>query len=276
MPVSVDKAREYVFTNGCLWERALFSYLFDDGLLDRIHQCLLCYKNLDGGWGHGLELDARAPQSHPAALEYLLTVIRDFDLPVGVLFDGTALWLEQQRNEDGSLRNPPELFDYPLAPWWREWGGQKQPDSIVGNLTKLGLVTPSLADTTRQWAQANHTLDSIKANEWLFMAYHAFDYFMNVDDFPNVEGYRAAVIENIAACAEKAPEKQHFVLFHFAPTPDSVVAQALPESLLERFLHTLETTQRDDGGWSDEHNLKHWQPITTIHVLYTLKRYGRL
>lgn len=276
MSVSVRKARDFVFSNGALWERELYRALFDYGPMEHLHQCLLCYKNLDGGWGHGLEHDLKTPDSHPAALEYLLTVIRDFDLPVGSLLEGAPQWLEQNQQEDGSLKNPDSLRDYPAAPWWVEWGGQTMPDSIVGNLTRLGLVTPSLAATTQQWVQANHSLEKIRANSWLFMAYHAYDYFMNVDDFPEIEMWRQAVIQNIVDCASKAPEKQYYTLFAFAPAPDSPVARALPAGLLDRFLDHLQDTQRADGGWDDEHNMPHWQPVVTIGILHTLRSYGRL
>lgn len=275
MAVSVRKARDFVFDSGTLWERALFSYCFEGGPLARVHQTLLCYKNPDGGWGHGLEHDLKVPDSNPLALEYLLTVIRDFALPVGDLLVDTPQWLEQQRQPDGALINPPTLREYPLAPWWAEWGGQTMPDSIVGNLTRLGLVTESLADSTRRWVQAHHSLDSIRANTWLFMAYHAYDYFMNVPDFPDGTAYRQAVIQNIVDCAVQAPEAQYYSLFAFAPTPDSAVARALPPGLIERFLDVLQATQRDDGGWNDQHELRQWQPITTMHVLITLRRYGR-
>ena len=169
-----------------LWERALFSWRFDDGPLEQLQRCLLCYKNADGGWGHGLEQDLKAPLSHPAALEYLLGVLRYHDIPVGALLDGTVAWLERQQLPDGSLRNPTELGKWPLAPWWTEWGGQKAPDSIVGNLHALGLATPRLLNATRHWAEQHHSVEGIRSNDWLFMTYHAFDYFMNIDDFPQL------------------------------------------------------------------------------------------
>lgn len=276
MTVSIRKARDYVFNSGTLWERAMFSYLFDDGPLARVHQCLLCYKNPDNGWGHGLEHDLKVPDSHPAALEYLLGVLRDFEIPAGNLLDGTPEWVARNQNADGSLKNPPTLKDYPIAPWWAEWGGQTAPDSIVGNLTRMGLVTPALAETTRRWVQANHSLEKIRANEWLFMAYHAYDYFMHVSDFPDIEQYRQAVIDNIVACATKMPEEQYYSFFAFAPTSDSPVARALPGGLLDKILDYLQATQRDDGGWSDQHNMPVWQPAVTMRVLYGLRRYGRI
>lgn len=276
MGVSIRKARDYVFGSGALWERALFSYLFDDGPLARVHQCLLCYKNPDGGWGHGLEHDLRVPDSHPAALEYLLGVLRDFEIPAGDLLAGTPEWVERHQNADGSLQNPSTLTDYPLAPWWAEWGGQTMPDSIVGNLTRMGLVTPALAESTRRWVQNHHSLDSIRANEWLFMNYHAYDYFMHVSDFPDVEAYRQAVIENIVTCASKMPEAQYYSFFTFAPGAESPAVRALPDGLLNRMLDYLEATQRDDGGWNDQHDMPAWQPAVTMTVLTVLRRYGRI
>lgn len=276
MSISIKKARDFVYENGVLWERAAFAYLFDGGPLERVHQCLLCYKNPDGGWAHGLEHDIKTPESHPAALEYILgALVRDLDLPAGDLFSGSAAWVEAVRRDDGSLGNPPALLDYPLAPWWREWGGQSAPDSITGHLTRLGLVTPGLAQSTRAWAQTNLTLDKIQANEWLFMAYHAYDYFMNVNDFPGVEQYRQATINNIATCAAAMPETQFYSLMQFAGSPQSAVAQAIPQ-IVSRALDYLTSTQRDDGGWDDQHNMKHWQPSVTLIVLRALLRHGLL
>lgn len=274
MAVDLKKARDFVYGNGVLWERALFAYLFEDGSVTRLYACLHPYRNDDGGWGHGLEHDAKTPDSHPLALEYILGIFtRDIMIPAADLFDGAAAWCEANRSADGSLTNPASFFDYPHAPWWNA-GGQTMPDSITGNLTKLGKVTPGLATSTRAWVQRNLTLEHIRANEWLFMAYHAYDYYMNVDDFPDVEQYRAATVENIRTCAKNAPEKQWPVLLNFAP-PNGRVASAMP-TLVTRSLDYLMASQRDDGGWSDEHDLIHWQPMTTITALHQLQRHGRI
>lgn len=275
MAVDLRKARDFVYANGTLFERALYAWLFEDGSVERVRQNLLCYKNPDGGWGHALEHDIRCPDSHPLALEYLLWIIVYTGLPPGDLLDGTPQWVEASRAEDRSLRNPPATLDYPHAPWWGE-GGQTMPDSITGNLMRLGLCTDSLAASTRAWVQANLTLDKIRANEWLFMAYHAHDYFLAVNDFPDLQAHRTATIENILACAQQAPEKQYYTLLRFAPQPDSPVAQAAPPGLLERYLDYLMEAQQDDGGWNDEHGLPQWRPPVTIDVLLALRRYGRL
>ena len=275
MTFDPEKARDFVYRNGTLLERALFAWLFEGGCLERLRQIILCYKNPDGGFGHGLEHDLKAPPSNPLALEYLLGLMKHAGLPAGSIFAGTSAWVEAQMDERGDLRNPPETRQYPLAPWWQEPGGQTMPDSIVGNLMRLGAATPSLVEKTKAWALAHYKLETIQENEWLFMAYHAFDFFFAVDDLPELQRFRQATVDNIVACAESAPESQYDSLFVFAPTPDSMIARALPDGLLDRFLEVLSNAQQEEGHWLDQHNLPQWYPMTTINVLLALKRYGR-
>jgi hypothetical protein len=273
--ISLKKARDFVYGNGQLWERALFAYLFQEGPLEHVHRCLLCYRNPDGGYGHAMEHDIRVPYSHPLALEFLLSILRDTGLPAGELVDGAAHWVERNREEDGSLTNPPALLEYPRAPWW-ENGGQTAPDAITGHLARLGKATPDLLESTSRWVQANLTPEKIRANDWLFMAYHGHDYFFNIDDFPDLDAHRQATMENIIACAQNASEKQYYTLFQFATTPDSPVARAMPPQVIERFLDTLYASQRDDGGWDDENGLSQWRPYVTIITLLALRRYERI
>lgn len=275
MPVSLDKARDFVYANGLLWEQALFSYLFDGGSIERLYQCLLCYKNADGGWGHGLEHDIKCPDSHPLALEFLLTMGRDMNLALTEVLIGTVDWVESNRNEDGSLKNPDSLHKYPHAPWWSS-GGQSAPDSITGNLIKQGICSASLAASTSIWAKSNLTLGHIQANDWLFMAYHAHDYYLNLEDTPENRPFIEATIDNIIKCAQNTTEKNYFTLFQFASSPDTRVAQAMSKDMLNEFLDDLVSSRREDGGWSDEHGLKHWRPYHTIFTLSVLRNYGRL
>lgn len=275
MMVSVDKARQFVYVHGTLFERALFDYLFDGGSAQRVEQIIACYKNPDNGFGHGFEHDLKAPHSNPVALEYLLTVLKYTGVPAGNLLNGTEIWLEANMNSDGSLKNLPEIMNYPIAPWWQEWGGQTAPDSIVGNLIRFGRSTPVLIQKTYQWALENWSIEKIRANEWLFMIYHADDYFFNIGDFPNLEAYRSAIIDNIITVAKTAPENQYYSFLQFAPSPDSAVAQAEPE-FVGRVLDYLASAQQEDGSWLDQHGIVHWLPIVTINVLLGLKRYGRL
>lgn len=273
MTIDLKRARDFVYGNGVLWERDLFAYQFQGGAIDRLQRSLGCYQNADGGYGNAMEHDIRCPNSHPLALEYLLTVMVQHDLPAGHLLDGVAAWVERSRQEDGSLANPPEVLDYPHAPWWNG-GGQTMPDSIVGNLAKYGHASADMLQSTTGWAQQNLTPDHIQANEWLFMAYHAYDWSFGAD-FPDAESYRAAAVANIVDCTLKIPEDQYYSLLRFVPTPESPVARALPPEFLARVLDYLEGAQQDDGGWRDQHGLPVWYPIVTMNNLYGLRQHGR-
>jgi hypothetical protein len=283
MPVDFLKARDFIYRNGVLWERALFGHLFEGRAVEPVQRALLAYKNSDNGFGNGLEHDLKAPDSNTAAVEFLLMVLARTGIATGDLLDGAVHWLEMHRNDDGSFWSPAAISEYPIMPWWKEWGGQPAPDSITGNLIAvLGNLAnhshmhPALQETTRAWAEANLTVEKIHSVDWLFMNYHAYDYFFNDYDFPNVEEYQEATIVNILRCAEQAPDKQHYVFFNFAPTPHSPVALATDEALIQRFLDTLENSQQEDGGWRDEHGLAQWFPWVTICNLLTLRAYGRL
>jgi hypothetical protein len=108
------------------------------------------------------------------------------------------------------------------------------------------------------------------------MNYHAYDYFMNTDDFPDVETYRQATIENIIACAQKAPENQYGAIFAYCRKHDLPITQQFPPALLEKALDYLEANQQDDGGWHDEHDLPQRYAYTVLNNLQTLRRFGRL
>lgn len=274
MPVDYWKARHFVYEKGTLAERAIFAYLFEDGSIERVHQCLKCYKNPDDGFGHGFEHDIRYPGSHPLALEFMLGVLAYTDIPTGDLLDGAVEWLLDNQAEDGSLINPPELTQYPYAPWW-DAGGQTIPASITGNLIQLTDAEEDLFTLSHEWVEKNLTVDKIRGEQWLFMMYHAYDYFMNVASFPGVQMYRDVTLDHTIELAENVDARQHYTLLMFAPGPDSPLYERAPQ-LVDRILDSLIKQQRDDGSWVDQHDILHWSPWWTIVVLLAMVRYRRL
>ena len=106
MPIDIDKARDFVYRQGTVFERALFAWLFDDGDLAHLHATIRAYENPDGGFGHGFEHDLKAPQSNPLALEYLLGVMKHAGIPPGDVLDGAARWVEanMERQDSCAIR----------------------------------------------------------------------------------------------------------------------------------------------------------------------------
>lgn len=273
MTPNLKAARDYIYSKGTLWERALYAYHFEGGSLARLYACLVAYQNEDGGYGNAFEHDIRCPDSHPLALEFLLTVLRIGAIPTGDLLAGTAGWLERQLLPDGSLRNPKAVLDYPHAPWWGG-GGQEVPLAIVGNLHRQGFSTPTLLEAAARWAEENMSVSQILTNEWLFMCYRPYEYYFAIPETGAVAECRAATLENIVTLAKTMPSEQMYSLFFLATDPDSPAARALPERLLKDSLERLFESQQEDGCWHDQHGLVHWYPYTTLCVLLTLRRFG--
>ncbi|MHB1394286.1 MAG: hypothetical protein ACYCYE_14685 [Clostridia bacterium] len=112
--------------------------------------------------------------------------------------------------------------------------------------------------------------------KWLFMAYHAFDYYSNIGESEETIGAESAMAANIIECVESAKESQYHTLFHFIKSPDDKLAKLIPNSYVGKFLDYLQAAQREDGGWNDEHGLEYWQPYITIEILCALRNFGRI
>ena len=63
--VSYERAREFVYATARVLEQRLFATLFEGAPATGVVDSLRAYRNEDGGFGHGLEPDARAPASQP-------------------------------------------------------------------------------------------------------------------------------------------------------------------------------------------------------------------
>lgn len=277
MAVDLKAARDFVYQNGSLWERALFAHLFQGGSVERVYDCIRPYKNPDNGFGHGFEPDARCPDSNPIALEFLLSMMTTFGIPAGNLLDGTAAWVESVQNEDGTLRNPPSLFDYPLAPWWAGDGGQTIPDSIVGNLGTLECETEKLTEITMKWADQHLTEKEIDSIDWLFMMYHPYDFYLGISSsrHPDYQKRSDITAVKLRALIEIAKPEQYYHVLRFIPGEVWNDYVRLPYATLTRILDHLENAQQSDGSWHDEHSLPYWYPYTTILVLNGLKHNRR-
>lgn len=275
MGINFKAARDFVHANGTLLERRLFDYHFQGGSLASVHKALAAYQNADGGYGNALEHDLRCPDSNPLALEYLLNILVDAQMEPGSLLDGAAAWVEANRAEDGSLLNSSAVFDYPHAPWWDEMGGQRLPTSLVGNLNRFGKATPDLMASTTRWAEANMSLEKICAEQWLFMLYHPYDFYVSRPASPELADLQTATVERIVELSAGLAENQYYSLLRYLPGPDDPVAKALPPEQLTHVLDVLAAAQQPDGSWLDQHGLAHWYPMVTIGVLHGLKRFGR-
>src|SRR5215210_221461 len=70
-------ARSFMAAHARLLDRRRFDLLFGGGEPEPVLAALRGYRNGDGGYGHGLEPDLRAPESQPAAALHAFEVFAE-------------------------------------------------------------------------------------------------------------------------------------------------------------------------------------------------------
>jgi hypothetical protein len=286
MSLSLDRAREFVYQHGVLWERALFAYLFEGGPRERVIRCLALYQNEDGGWAHALEHDIRTPASHAVAAEYALGVMAEYGLAEPDLVARTAAWCEANQAETGEFPLGESFHRYPRAVWWQEMTVYP-PDAITGRLAALGAASapgrgggrpadttvvhprPRLRERTARWVAQNLTQDELRGldtESWRYRLYHYADYFLNIEA-PDAPAWREAIVAKVVELARAQPDGESALGFGWAT---SLPAGAIPAELIAKRRAALAAGQTEDGGWPDPHGLPQWRPMHTIWALKTL------
>src|SRR5271167_2348863 len=88
-----DAATAFIAANARVLDRRRFQRMFVDGAAEPVRDAVAAYRNDDGGFGHGLEPDCRAPGSQPAAAEMALRVLDEADAWDEDLVRGACDWL---------------------------------------------------------------------------------------------------------------------------------------------------------------------------------------
>ena len=71
----IKKIKEFIFKNGRLLERNLFSFFFENGSKDAVIKAIVAYQNLDGGFGNGIEPDILCPDSTAIGAETAMYIL---------------------------------------------------------------------------------------------------------------------------------------------------------------------------------------------------------
>jgi len=151
-----NAAAAFVAANARVLDRRRFQRLFEDGPVlgsAPVRDAVAAYRNDDGGFGHALEPDCRAPGSQPAAAEMALRVLDEADAWDEDLVRGACDWLMAAAPaEGGAAFVEPTLAGWPHAPWWVPEEGH--PASLIatgmiaGTLHARGVSHPWLDGAT--------------------------------------------------------------------------------------------------------------------------------
>jgi len=301
-----NAAAAFVAANARVLDRRRFQRLFEDGPVlgsAPVRDAVAAYRNDDGGFGHALEPDCRAPGSQPAATEMALRVMDEADAWDEDLVRGACDWLMAVAPAEGGAAfveaNPRSLADWPHAPWWVPEEGH--PASLIatgmiaGTLHARGVSHLWLDGATEVmwnrigalcWPGGTNPPGPPLAEPSGYEMFGVLRFLQHVPDRDRaLEAFGRVgplIIErNLVALDPEAPGEVHGVL-DFAPEPDSLARSLFDDVTVKAHLDHLAHAQRDDGGWT--FNWLAWSPAAeldwrgflTVDALRVLRANGRL
>src|ERR1700757_672029 len=114
-------ATAFVAANARVLDQRRFQRLFEDGPAAPVRDAVAAYRNDDGGFGHALEPDCRAPGSQPAAAAMALRIMDETGAWDENLVRGACDWLAAVAPAEGGAAfveaGPLGLDGWPPAPW---------------------------------------------------------------------------------------------------------------------------------------------------------------
>ncbi len=296
MSIDLDAAASFLTRHGRLLDRRRYEYLCAGGAPEAVLAAVDGYRNSDGGYGWGLELDLRAPESQPGgalhAFEVFAELGPDTTTPRAVqLCD----WLETITLPDGGLPFALPVADgRGSAPFWVE------ADPTTSTLHSTAFVTSAaLRVAAHDPAVANHpwtgrAVDYCLAEiDRLDTAPHAIALSFVVQFLDALSATRPVAAElldrlrpffpddGVVPVAGGSPGEVLRPL-DFSPLPDRPSRRLFRPEVIEVELDRLEADQHDDGGWavdfasySPAAELE-WRGYATVGAIATLLAGGRL
>jgi len=282
-----DAAAAFIAANARVIDRRRFERLFGDGAARPVRDAVAAYRNDDGGFGHALEPDCRAPGSQSLAVEMALRIMDETDAWDEALVRGACDWLAAAAPpEGGAAFVEPTLADWPHAPWWVAEEGH--PASVIataliaGTLHARGVSHPWLDRAT----ELTWTLIDGLADPGPYDMRAVFSFLQRVPDRDRareVFGRVGPLIldRKLVTLDPDAPGEAHFPL-DFAPEPDSLARELFGEATIKANVDHLARAQLEDGGWTfnwlawSPAAEREWRGFLTVDALRLLRANGYL
>jgi hypothetical protein len=283
-------ARGFMAGHARLLDRRRFELLFDGADAEPVLAALSAYRNADGGYGHGLEPDLRAPESQPAAAFHAFEVLADV-APVTTP-DAVELcdWLDAVSLPDGGLP-----FALPIedprgsAPFWAQADPRAfslQITAIVAaHANRVAAHDPGVAGHPWLARATSRCLAAIDALQVAPAAYELAFAVRFLDAVHDRDGAAAGLLERLGEFVPRdgrlrvtgglADEALRPV--DLAPEPGRPARTLLDEAAVAADLERLAAEQDEDGGWSVDFQsyspaaALEWRGYATVRALSILR-----
>ncbi|HEY6738688.1 MAG TPA: hypothetical protein VI076_07535 [Actinopolymorphaceae bacterium] len=286
-----NAARTFLLTHARILERRLAEIYLDGSTdVEPVRHALEAYRNADGGFGHGLESDALAPQSQPLAVDAAFAVLDDLAAHTKATFAdavaATIPFLQSVSAADGGL--PIVLPSVARSPRAAHWGDGVFPPAlnptagIVARARLLGPPHPWLEDASEFCRRALATPEAVQD------AHTALCVLRFLETSPDrawADGLYDELGGRLTGLRLFQPmpgEGYGLTPLDFAPTPDSPRRRFFTSESVEAHLDALAQAQQDDGGWPvtweppGPSAVAAWRGVRTLEALRVLRAYGRI
>jgi hypothetical protein len=287
---AVTAARRFMAGHARLLDRRRFALLFEDAGPEPVLAALRAYRNDDGGYGHGLEPDLRAPQSQPVAAFHAFEVFADLAPVTTPEAAELCDWLATIALPGGGLPFALPIEDASAcAPFWAQADPQAfslQITAIVAaHANRVAAHDPAvaghpwLARATSCCLAAIDALEAAPAPHELAFAMRFLDAVYDRD--PAAPGLLARLGEYVPADGRLhvvggLPDETLHPL-DLAPEPGRPARTIVDEAAVAADLERLAAEQGEDGGWSVDFQsyspagALEWRGYATVRALSVLR-----
>lgn len=288
-------ARSFMAGHARVLDRRRFELLFDGADAEPVLAALNAYRNPDGGYGHGLEPDLRAPESQPGAAWHAFEVFADIAPVTAPQAAELCDWLDAIALPDGGLPFALPIEDPSgCAPFWAQADSQAfslQITSIVAAYAnRVAAHDPAVAG--HPWL-ARATSCCLAAIDALEAAPGAYVLAFAVRLLDAVHGRDRAAPGLLTRLGEYVPSDGRLRVvgglpderlrpLDLAPEPDRPARALLDEAVVASDLERLAAEQDADGGWSVDFQsyspaaALEWRGYATVRALSILRRNGMI
>lgn len=278
-------AHHFMQREARLLERHRFAYHLESGPVAPVRAALEPYRNVDGGYGNGLDPDLRGHSSQPQCVEVALRVLDELgDITRETAAHIATYLVSITKPEGGVPAVLPTVRHTEAAPWWRQserFPGSLNPTAAIVALLHKQHITHSWRDhaTAFCWnriARLKWT-DPLEAKAVCAFLHHVPDRRRAQQEMLRIAPMMRAVIE----VDPTATGDLHTPLY-LAPHPGHIALQLFDDTDIHAHLDALVAAQCSDGGWPITWESwsvvaeAEWRGIRTLASLLTLRAYGRL
>ena len=277
--MNLDAARTFLHANGRVLERRRFAHLIDGGPKEPVLDAIRAFRNDDGGFGHAIEPDMRAPESQPVGVQTAMEILHELGVHDDPMIRPAADWLRSVTRDDGGIPFVLET-EAPHAPWWKSSDASSvtQTAANAAALHSLGVIHPWLESADEFLFARIAQIDASKVGEDIGLGYDVLFSVHFLDAHPD-DARATAALDALAPIPTADPGSEHPSALDLSPRPGTRTRRFFD---VEPDLDALERAQQDDGGWRvawpdwNDAAAVEWRGVATVNALSLLRANDRV